>query len=238
LVLSERNVVIDAEGLDARGESLLAGLDVTNKELADALHIIASALHEAGLLGPEQWIVMALHPIGDRLGAAELTALADATRQILDTHLAEQGLPPVEVKIVVLTAELADETHAAGLLPADYVDDYIEAQAYMTEAGITTDNASAILKAAFTDDPSLEELTTITAAMIDLVEEGLSPEEALAKIQDAIQADPTLEKFDDLIEIPEEEDDEVEAETEEEDDEVEDEEVEDEELSIDYSMTL
>ncbi|MCI2426391.1 hypothetical protein LM597_03160, partial [Candidatus Acetothermia bacterium] len=79
--------------------------------------------------------------------------------------------------------------------------------------------AQAILQRAMALDPTLEELTTITAAFVDLIEEGLSREEALAKIQATIIADPTLQNFDDLIAIQEEEEKEVEVKEEEEEEE-------------------
>jgi len=80
----------------------------------------------------------------------------------------------------------------------------------MKEAGIESQiDALAILKVALAADQKLQKLTTITAAMIDLAEKGLSKEHALAKIQAAIKTDPTLQNFDDLLELPEKEADEA-----------------------------
>jgi hypothetical protein len=189
LTLSERNSVIDAEGLDAQGASLLAGLDVTGKEVREALRIIAGALHEAGLLGSERRIVVALHPVGDRWGEAELANLAGAVRQALDGYLAEQGLPG-EVKIVVLTAELADAVRAAGMLPAAYVD-------LVAAVGPATAMQVLNLPKELGLDPALfeEEFDTITASLIDMLEAGIAEEAALAMLKGALTADPTLEEL-------------------------------------------
>ncbi|MBA2123762.1 hypothetical protein B9J78_02320 [bacterium Unc6] len=53
----------------------------------------------------------------------------------------------------------------------------------MTEAGITRATARAMLREAMKADPSLEEVTTITAAMVDMHEAGLTPEHSLALIK-------------------------------------------------------
>jgi lipopolysaccharide biosynthesis regulator YciM len=50
----------------------------------------------------------------------------------------------------------------------------------MKAAGITEENALAILRGAFTTDPSLAELTTITDAMVDLHEVGATQESLIA----------------------------------------------------------
>jgi len=203
LTLSEQNTVIGAEGLDARGESLLAGLELTGQEMLEALAAIAGALREAGLLGDGRRILVALYPIEGRTGGAELATMTDTANQTLSGYLAEYDLE-AGVTSVALTAELADAARAAGLFPADYVDLVVAvgpstavqvlnllqelgldpalfeeefgtiaaALIDMTEAGITGDNALAILKSALAADPTLEELTTITAAMIDLHEAG------------------------------------------------------------------
>jgi len=240
LTIGGRNTVIGAEGLDAQGEALLARLNLTGKEVSEALRTITGALHEAGLLGPNQRIVVALHaieegvPFEERLTVPEMYTLAEKVRQALYGYTTEQGLP-VEVKVYKVTAELAAAAHAIGLLPADYVD-FLGAAGYpvaiellnlqkelgidpslfkeemdkigaavvdLREAGIVAQaDILAIFRKALAADPKLKEVTTITAAMIDLVEEGLSTEEALSRIQAAIKSDPALRHLDDLLEVP------------------------------------
>jgi hypothetical protein len=234
LTLDKRNTVIKVEGLDANGELLLEELVVTGKEVSEALRVITEALQRAGFLGEGRRILIALSPIEDRIEQAELAALTGVINQALREYVVEVGLA-VEITTVVFTAELADAVRVAGLFPADYVDFVIEAGSPlalqtvalqkelgvdptlfkeefgtitsamidMMDAGITPDNSLAILRGSLVADPTLEELTTITAAMIDLVvDEGLTKEEALARIQAAIQADPTLQEFDELIGLP------------------------------------
>jgi len=211
LTLGERNTVIGVEGLDAQGESLLAGLEIAGQEMPEALRAIAGALREAGLLGDERRILVALYPVGDRAGEAELATLANTVRQTLSGYLAEHGLA-AEVASVVLTAELADAVGAAGPFPADYVDLVVAvgspaamqvlnlqkelgldparfkeefgaigaAVIDMEEAEIARDNALAILKGALAADPKLEELATITAAMIDLHQAGATQEDMMS----------------------------------------------------------
>ncbi len=53
----------------------------------------------------------------------------------------------------------------------------------MIEAGIPTENALTILRSSLAFDPTLEELTTITAAMIDLHEAGASQENIMATLK-------------------------------------------------------
>jgi hypothetical protein len=208
LALDERNIVVEARGLDAEGESLLAELDVAGGEVAEVLRVIADALRQAGLLEDGRRIQMAA---SGQLGEAELAALAGAAEQAIRGYLAEQGLA-VDVVVVQLTPELAEAVRAAALLPTDYVGLVAEAGptaalavlgfqeelgldpilfkgelstiasalADMREAGIAEENALAILRGGLAADPSLEELTTITAATIDLHEVGATQESIMA----------------------------------------------------------
>jgi hypothetical protein len=208
LDLSNRNIVIEARGLDAGGESLLAGVNVTGMEASEALLMIADALRQAGLLEDGRQIRMA---VSGQIREAELTVLMSAAEQTIRGYLTEQNLT-ADVVIVLLTTELADAIRVAGLLPVDYVDSVIEvgspavlamlgmqeelvidpvlfkeefstiasALADMKEAGITEENALAILRGALMTDSSLEELTTITSAMIDLHEVGATQESIMA----------------------------------------------------------
>lgn len=212
MTISARNKVLDAEALDAPGEALLTRLDVAGKEVPEVLRLMAGALREAGLLAPERRIVVALYAIeeglrpAERLTPPELSALTENVRQSLLGYMFEQGLP-VEVKVAEVTAELDYVARAIGLLPIDYVD-YVD---YVAEVGYPLFKEVLKLQKELGIDPALfkEQLTTITAAMMDLAEKGLSKEHALAKIQAAIKTDPTLQNFDDLLELPEKETDEA-----------------------------
>jgi hypothetical protein len=189
LTLSERNTVIDAEGLDAQGESLLAGLDVTGKQMPEALRLIADALREAGLLSPERRVLLALHPVGGRLGEAELTALTETVRQDFDGYVAEHGLL-VDVVSVSLTADLAAAVLASGLLPADYVD-------LVTAVGSPIAMQVLNLQKELDLDPALfkEEFGTIAAALLDMKDAGIAGDDALAILKGTLIADPKLEEL-------------------------------------------
>ncbi|MEN4007010.1 MAG: hypothetical protein PQ964_06620 [Methanobacteriaceae archaeon] len=176
LTLCEKNTVITAEGLDAQGEALLTRLNVTGKEVQEALSIIAGALHEDGLLGPNQQVSVALHTIEGRLTQPELNTLSGNARQALLGYMTEHGLP-VEVKVAVVSAK------ELGIDPALFKEELgtiVAALVDMEEAGIVRADALAILREAFIADPELEELTTITAAMIDLHEVGATQEDIMA----------------------------------------------------------
>ncbi|MBT9172185.1 MAG: hypothetical protein DDT21_00566 [Syntrophomonadaceae bacterium] len=196
LTLSGRNTVIDAEGLDAQGEALLARLDVAGKEMQKALRTISGALHEAGLLGPERRMVVALYaivegvPLQERLTVPKMYALTENVRQALLGYTVEQGLP-VEVKVYEITAELAAAAHAADLLPADYAD-------FMIAAGYPLAKELLNLQKELGIDPALfkEELDTIEAAMLDLREAGIEAQpDILAVFRRAFAADPKLEEL-------------------------------------------
>jgi hypothetical protein len=189
LTLSERNTVIDAEGLDAHGESLLAGLDVTGKQMPEALRLIAEALRETGLLEDGRRVLIALHPVGGRLGEAELTALTGTVRQAFDGYVAEHSLP-VDVVSVSLTADLAAAVLASGLLPADYVD-------LVTAVGSPIAMRVLNLQKELGLDPALfkEEFGTIAAALIDMKDAGIAGDDALAILKGTLIADPKLEEL-------------------------------------------
>jgi len=189
MTLSERNTIIDAEGLEAQGESLLVGLDVTGKQIPEALHTIAEALREAGLLEEGHRVLMALHPVGGRLGEAELTALTGTVRQAFDGYIAEHGLP-VDVVSVSLTAELASAVLASGLLPADYVDLAAVAGSPMAMQVLNLQKELGLDQTLFK-----EEFGTIAAALIDMKEAGTAGDDALAILKGTLIADPKLEEL-------------------------------------------
>jgi hypothetical protein len=214
LVIDGRNFVI---GFSTE-EGVLVGLDLINKEKSEALRIIADALREAGLLGEGRRILVAINPINNRIGEAELIALNSVVDQTIRGYLAEHNLI-IAVTSVVITEELARAIQAVGLSPVDYVDVVVEvgdpavlamlgmqeglgvdpvlfkeefstmasALADMKEAGILEGDALAVLRGALIADRSLEELTTITAAMIDLHEVGAGQTEIMA-VFDLIEA--------------------------------------------------
>jgi len=189
LTLSGRNTIIDAEGLNAQGEELLAKIDVRGKEVQAALRLISGALHETGLLGPTQQVVVALHTIDDRLTASELITQAGNVRQALLGYMNEQGLS-VEVKVGVVTDELLAVAEALDLLPIDYVD-------LVAEVGHSQATEVLKLQKELGLDPILfkEELSTIGASLIDLVEAGIAENNALAILRLALLADPKLEEL-------------------------------------------
>jgi hypothetical protein len=189
LTLDKRNTVIKVEGLDANGELLLEELVVTGKEVSEALRVITEALQRAGFLGEGRRILIALSPIEDRIEQAELAALTGVINQALREYVVEVGLA-VEITTVVFTAELADAVRVAGLFPADYVD-------FVIEAGSPLALQTVALQKELGVDPTLfkEEFGTITSAMIDMMDAGITPDNSLAILRGSLVADPTLEEL-------------------------------------------
>jgi hypothetical protein len=189
LTLDERNIVIEAKGLDERGDLLLAGLDVIDKEVSEALLVIARALHEAGLLEDGRRMLISLQSVEGRIGEAELTILTDAVSQTLQGYVAEHRLLVVVVS-VSLTAELADAVHAAGLLPADYVD-LVKAVGPQTAVKVLALQGELGLDLALFK----EELGTIAAVLKDMTDAGITVGNALAILKSSLAADQTLEEL-------------------------------------------
>jgi flagellar basal body-associated protein FliL len=189
LTLDGRNIVTDAEGLDADGERLLEGLVVTGKEVSEALRIIAEALHGADLLEEGRRILVALNPVEDRIGQAELAALSGAVSQTLRGYVAEVGVA-VEVTTVVLTEELAEAVRGVGLFPADYVDFVVEVGSPLAMEVLGLQKELGLDQTLFKD-----EFGTIGAAIIDMMEVGITPDNSLAILSGALVADPMLEEL-------------------------------------------
>jgi hypothetical protein len=106
------------------------------------------------------------------------------------------GLSPVDyVDVVVEVGEptvlaMLGMQEGLGIDPVLFQEEFstmASALADMKEAGILEGDALAILRGALTADRSLEELTTITAAMIDLHEVGVAPE-SMRGIFDLVEA--------------------------------------------------
>jgi len=127
-----------------------------------------------------------------------LEELTTITAAMIDLH--EVGASQDDI---MATFTLLEEQIAAGVkrdLVLEEFSTIVSAQIDMLDAGISASVALAVLAEAMIADPKLEELTTITSAMIDLVvDEGISAEVALRRIEDAIKADPTLDNLDDLL---------------------------------------
>lgn len=189
MTLSARNTILGAEGLDEQGKSLLVNLDLTGKTVQEALRIIVGALHESGLLENERRISIALHPVGDRLGEAELSALTDTVSKQLDSYLTEQNLP-VKVTNIVLSENLAAAVSSAGLLPGDY-----------TELVAVLGSAAAVqllnLQQELGLDQTLfrEKFDTISDSLIELTQAGMTAEAALVVLKTTLALDPKLERL-------------------------------------------
>ena len=189
LRLSDRNTVVDAEGLDEQSRTLLAGLNIKGKEVQEALSIIAEALHKADFLTDERRILVALSPVGDRLGEVELQTLKGTVEEALSGYLNEHDLQ-VKVVSAVITDELADVVQNFNLKPEDYVDLVYEAGSEVAIQALNLGNELGI-------DPALfkEEFGTIAASLIDMTETGITEENALAILRSGLAADMTLEEL-------------------------------------------
>jgi len=196
LTLDAQNRVIDAEGLDAQGEALLAELQISNpKPLLVALRLIAGALSDAGQITNERRMFIALRPVRGRIKTEALAILSDVARQTLGGYFTERGLAP-EIKTAVLTEELADAVADAGMFPADYVD-------IVTEVGSPAVLAVLDMQKELGIDPTLfkDEFGTIAAALINMKEVGIAPDAALAILNRTFTADPTLEELTTITQV-------------------------------------
>jgi hypothetical protein len=189
LRLSDRNTIVEVEGLDEQGRTLLKGLNIEGKEVQEALRIIAKALHEADFLMDERRIIVALNPVGDRLGEAELQALTGTMEEALYGYSQEHDLH-VKVTSAVLTVELADAIQNLNLKPADYVD-------LVYKAGSVVATQVLNLRYQLGVDPTLfkDEFGTIVSSLIDMTEAGMTNENALAIFRSSLAADSTLEEL-------------------------------------------
>jgi len=189
LRLSDRNTVVDAEGLDEQSRTLLAGLNIKGKEVQEALSIIAEALHKADFLTDERRILVALSTVGDRLGEVELQTLKGTVEEALSGYLNEHDLQ-VKVVSAAITAELADVVQNLNLKPEDYVDLVYEAGSEVAIQALNLGNELGI-------DPTLfkDEFGTIAASLIDMTETGITGENALAILRSSLTADMTLQEL-------------------------------------------
>ncbi|MCL5982695.1 MAG: hypothetical protein M1571_09345 [Firmicutes bacterium] len=201
-----------------------AGLLAPERRIVVALYAIEEGLRPAERLTPPELSALTENVRQSLLGymleqglpvevkVAEVTAELDYVARAIGLlpidyvdYVAEAGYPLAK-EVLKLQKEL-------GIDPALFKEQLGTIRAALVDirkAGIESQiDALAILKVALAADPKLQKLTTITAAMMDLAEKGLSKETALAKIQAAIKTDPTLQNFDDLLELPEKEADEA-----------------------------
>lgn len=189
LSLSERNTVVGAEGLDEQGKALMTSLNLNGKDLSEALRMIAGKLREAGLLADGRRLFVAISPVGNRLRDEARQTLAETIEEKLREILTEYGVN-ADVVSVAMSTELAKALHELGLYPADYVD---LVDAVGSEAAMKILNLQKELGI----DPTLfkEELSTITAAVIDMIEAGIPTENALTILRSSLAFDPTLEEL-------------------------------------------
>jgi hypothetical protein len=189
LRLGDRNMVVDVIGLDEQGRALVTGLNITGKGVQEALSIIAGALREAGFLTAERRILVALSPVGDRLGESELRALNGTVKDALRRYLEEHDLP-VKVISVVITAELADVVQNLDLEPEDYVDLVDEAGTAAAIEALKLGKELGINQTLFKD-----EFGTIAASLIDMIEANITENNALAILNASLAADLTLKEL-------------------------------------------
>ncbi|MBT9150093.1 MAG: Anti-sigma-I factor RsgI6 [candidate division WS2 bacterium] len=174
LSLNNNNAVIRVEGLDEAGKTLLAGLDVKNQKMAEAIQKITDRLHAAGFLVPERTIVVALHP-APGMSEENLSSLSAAAEQVIANRLEELDLQ-TEVESFVLSAELYNAAAELGLTPADYVG--------LIKAGISMESITRIIslqkELGIEKELFLDEFSSLAASYIDMIEAGMAEEGAIS----------------------------------------------------------
>lgn len=151
--------------------------------------MIAEKLREAGLLTDERRLLVAINPVGNRLGDDALQTLARTVEEELREILTGYNVN-ADVVSVVMSAELAKALHELGLYPEDYVDLVDEVG---SEAALRILNLQKELGIDATRFKN--ELSTITAAAIDMTEAGMTTENAITILRWSLAFDPTLEEL-------------------------------------------
>jgi hypothetical protein len=190
---------VEGQGLPA---GFVAGLNISGQPVAEALRVVAGALHAGGKIVAGSEVAVAV------------SGLDPQVAQTISTYLAGRGVS-IELYTAAVTPALLEAAQAARLSP-DNLSDLVELAAAvgpdrallvlnlrteltiapwvfreefgtlasalidMAEAGIAKDEAVAILRKAAAAGVTLEEVSTITAAMIDLHEAGVGHAEMKA----------------------------------------------------------
>lgn len=170
-------------------EGALVGLNLVNKDKSEALRLVADALRGAGFLEEGRRILIAINPINNRIGEVKLGALNNSVDQLIREYLMEYNLM-VEVRSVIVSADLAAAVLATGLSPVDYID-------LIEEIGEWAILAMLGLKEGLGIDPVLfqEEFSTIAAALADMKEAGIMEGDAFAILRGALITDRSLEEL-------------------------------------------
>lgn len=156
LALDKDNTVIDIKGLNDDSISLLADLEVKNKDYAQALKEITSEMVSRGFV---KHTIISLFGDMVEAGLSESSALSVLTESIKSDHSLEE--------LTTISAAVID----------------------MHEAGIPTDTSLTLLS--LVKEPGvdgkifLQEITTLTSALIDAHEAGISEDAALDKPQES-----------------------------------------------------
>ena len=193
LSIGERNTVVDAIGLDEQGQQLLSGLNLKGQQVQDVLRIITNALHEVGILSLERRILVAVSPVSDMISEPDITILIGTVRNTISKYLMEQGLL-LDVKIALLSEELTDVVLASGLMPLYYVDLVDAVGSEIALQVLALEKESGIDSILFK-----QELDTISALFIDMLDAGISAENALVAIKTALNADTQLTMLSTII---------------------------------------
>jgi len=195
LSLDQENRVIGVAGLDERGKALLPQIAAQNMGLEQTLLKITDVVMEAGFLTPGTKIRLVLHSPEDR-EIEILPDIATLAQQTITARLVELNIQ-IEVTSHVINAEMYKMITEKGWLPRDY-EDLLEEYEDLIEAGVSHDIMAAIIRfgeeIGIEPELLLEELSTLVAAVIDMVEAGIPEVTALEMLKIAMETDLSLEE--------------------------------------------
>lgn len=189
LSINKDNNVIDIKSLNEDAASLLTGLEVKNKNYAQALREITSEMISRGFVKPDREFFVALRPV-NKEGEVDLTALSASAQSAIKESLDTAKLD-VKITNIVVPQDLYDFAKQEGLLPSAYAE--------LIEENVTPETVSRILslKNEQNIEPAIykKEFHTIVSSLSDMIEAGMSETSALSVLTESIKADPSLEEL-------------------------------------------
>lgn len=194
LVVDEDHNVIAVETLNDDAIELLNGLDLIGNPLEDVLGILTSQSNDLGFIEPDSEFVLTVRPAEDSVATDVLNPLATEANEAVSKSLDELD-ENNEVKTVLISNELYKAAIENEVLPAIYVE--------LLEENVVPETIEQILRLADAEGIDktifLEEIETVSAAYLDLIEAGIPTERAIAILQKDILLDPTLEEVPTII---------------------------------------
>ena len=120
LVLDEKSTVLEAEGENMEGETILEDSDLKGKNLKEALEEVISQMHGDGYLTSESDVVITVQPTNTKLEEEKLDALFEYAQQSMSEVLSLYDVHKLDSYF--LSHSLHSYLKELGLTPLDYAD--------------------------------------------------------------------------------------------------------------------